>query len=99
MRWASGKSLTQFITEEIAGLLNAGFQIGVKDSDLTRVSLMTPPSPLQNDFTQIDPQRVMFRTLTAPAFDPPILNTAGRRNAEIGAPNGHANAHSLDCTP
>lgn len=95
VRRVSGKSLTQFIAEEIAGPLDADFQIGVKTADLTRVSTMIPPPPSQINLTQIDPTSVMFRTLTAPPFDASICNTSEWRNAEIGAANGHGNAHSL----
>jgi CubicO group peptidase (beta-lactamase class C family) len=45
VRRVSGKSLKQFVAEEIAGPLGADFQIGAVESDWGRIADVVPPPP------------------------------------------------------
>jgi CubicO group peptidase (beta-lactamase class C family) len=95
VRRVSGKSLTEFVATEIAGPLNADFQIGAGKSDWARCAEIIPPPPLPFDMASMDPASVLFKTATGPAADAAAANTEGWRLAEIGAANGHGNARSV----
>ncbi|RVX65944.1 hypothetical protein B0A52_09829 [Exophiala mesophila] len=95
VRRVTGKSLTQFVADDIAGPLNADFQIGAKQSDWPRITNVTPPPPFPFDLSTMDPESVIVKTFSAPALDANAANTEGWRKAEIGAANGHGNARSL----
>ena len=51
VRRISGKSLKQFVADEIAGPLSADFQIGAVESDWDRIAPVVPPPPLPFDFS------------------------------------------------
>jgi CubicO group peptidase (beta-lactamase class C family) len=98
VRRVSGKSLTQFVADEIAGPLDADFQIGAKESDWARITNVVPPPALPIDFSAIPQDSVMFKTFTGPAPDATFSATPLWRKAEIGAGNGHGNARGLNRT-
>lgn len=92
---ASGKTLTQFVAEEIAGPLGADLQIGARESDWDRIANVIPPPPLPIDLSALDPASPAVRTLTGPGPQADVANTEGWRHAEIGGANGHGNARSV----
>ncbi|WP_284739913.1 serine hydrolase domain-containing protein [Amycolatopsis sp. RTGN1] len=92
IRRVSGKTVKQFVAEEIAGPLDADFRIGAAEADWPRIAPIVPPPPAQFD---PEPGSVMARTLSGPAVDAAIANTAAWRHADIGAVNGHGNARSV----
>jgi len=49
LRRITGKSLKQFVAEEIAGPLGADFQIGAAERDWDRIADVVPPPPLPFD--------------------------------------------------
>src|SRR5580698_7906361 len=95
VRRISGKTLKQFVAEEIAGPLGADFQIGAAESDWGRIADVVPPPPLPFDFAALDPASPAVRTLTGPLVPAEVANTPGWRRADIGAANGHGNARSV----
>jgi CubicO group peptidase (beta-lactamase class C family) len=95
VRRISGKPLKQFVAEEMAGPLDADFQIGAAESDWDRIADVVPPPPLPFDFAVLDPASPMVRTLTGPLVAADVANTPGWRRADIGAANGHGNARSV----
>jgi CubicO group peptidase (beta-lactamase class C family) len=95
VRRVSGKSLTRFVDEEIAGPLGADFQIGAREADWARCAEIIPPPPLPFDLASLDPDSVLVKVATGPVADATAPNTAGWRLAEIGAANGHGNARSV----
>jgi CubicO group peptidase (beta-lactamase class C family) len=95
VRRISGKTLKQFVAEEIAGPLGADFQIGAADGDWGRIAPVVPPPPLPFDLAALDPDSPTVRTLTGPFVEAEVANTPGWRRADIGAANGHANARSV----
>ncbi len=95
IRRVSGKTLKQFVAEEIAGPMGADFQIGAREEDWGRISDVIPPPPLPFDLAALDPASPVVRTFTGPPADAAAANTAAWRNADMGAINGHGNARSV----
>jgi CubicO group peptidase (beta-lactamase class C family) len=95
LRRITGKSLKQFVADEIAGPLGADFQIGAAESDWHRISNVIPPPPLPFDFEALGLDSPAVKTLTGPLADASNANTAAWRQADIGAANGHGNARSV----
>lgn len=95
VRRVSGKTLTQFVAEEIAAPLGVDVQIGAKPEDDDRIAEIIPPPPLPIDFASLDPASPVVRTFTGPAADATSANTIPWRRAELGALNGHTNARAL----
>ncbi|KAM0189157.1 hypothetical protein ACHAPI_010176 [Fusarium lateritium] len=103
IRKVTGKTLKEFIRDDMAGPLGADFQLGVNESDLRRVSDVIPwvgassistsssPSPSPSP----DTDSIAVRASRYPAFSPDMANTALWRNAELGGGNGHGNARSI----
>jgi CubicO group peptidase (beta-lactamase class C family) len=92
VRRVSGKTLKQFVAEEIAGPLGADFQIGAAEEDWGRIADVVPPPPTQFDLIPGSPA---YKTFTGPAGDARFANTPAWRRADIGAVNGHGNARSV----
>jgi CubicO group peptidase (beta-lactamase class C family) len=95
LRRITGKTLKQFVAEQIAGPLGADFQIGAVESDWPRISDVVPPPPLPFDLAALDPASPAVRTLTGPLVTAEEANTPAWRRADIGAANGHGNARSV----
>jgi CubicO group peptidase (beta-lactamase class C family) len=95
VRRVSGKTLKQFVAEEIAGPLGADFQIGAAESDWGRIANVVPPPPLPFDLEALGPDSPAVKTLTGPAVAAEVANTPGWRHADLGAVNGHGNARSV----
>src|ERR1700761_1174476 len=95
VRRVTGKSLTRFVEEEIAGPLGADFRIGAREADWGRCAELIPPPPLPFDLASLDPESVLVKVATGPAADATAPNRGPWRLAEIGAANGHGNARSV----
>jgi len=95
VRRISGKTLKQFVAEEIAGPLGADFQIGAAESDWGRTADVVPPPPLPFDLEALGPDSPAVKTLTGPAIEAGAANTTGWRQADLGAVNGHGHARSV----
>lgn len=96
VRRVTGKTLGQFITEDLAKPLDADFQLGLRDEDLGRVSNNIPPPPPEDPSAYPagfnDPTSLTSRTLMNPPMDATVVTTAAWRKTEVGAANGHSNA-------
>jgi CubicO group peptidase (beta-lactamase class C family) len=95
LRRITGISLKQFVAAEIAGPLGADFQIGAAEIDWDRIADVTPPPPLPFDLEAAGTDSPAVKTLTGPLVAAEQANTAGWRQADIGAVNGHGNARSV----
>lgn len=93
VRRISGKSLKQFIADEIAAPLGAEFTLGVPERDWPRTADVTPPPPLP--LTGLDPSSVAARAFRGAPLVAEESMTPGFRGAEIGAGNGFSNARAL----
>src|ERR1700722_1173324 len=83
VRRVSGKSLTEFVASEIAGPLNADFQIGASKPDWARCAEIIPPPPLPFDMASMDPASVLVKVTTGPVADATAPNRAEWRRDEI----------------
>ncbi|WP_433759420.1 serine hydrolase domain-containing protein [Nocardia sp. CA-135398] len=95
IRRITGRTLGQFFAEELAGPLNADFHIGTAPENHHRIAPLVPPPLLEFDMAALDQDSILVKTLTSPLLDIPEANSAAWRAAEIGAVNGHGNAHSV----
>jgi CubicO group peptidase (beta-lactamase class C family) len=95
VRRITGKTLKQFVAEEIAGPLGADFQIGAAEGDWGRIAGVVPPPPLPVDLAALGMDSPAVKTFTGPAPDAAEAGTPGWRRADIGAANGHGNARSV----
>src|SRR4051794_10700265 len=91
LRRIDGRSLKQYVAEELAGPFGADFQIGAKPEDEGRIAPVVPPPPLPIDLAALDPASPMVRCLTGPVADASKANTAEWRAADMGALHGHSN--------
>lgn len=95
VRRRTGLSLTEFVSQRIAGPLGADFQIGAAEKDWPRIAeLVPPPAYAMNEMSNIDPNSNMAKMLY-PFADPAFANTSQWRKAEVGAANGHTNSQAL----
>jgi CubicO group peptidase (beta-lactamase class C family) len=102
VRRVSGRTVGQFIAEEIAAPLGADIHIGLDDAAIERcaaLSMDPPPADSANAamFAQLDPAALaalMNPPMAAP-FAAGIACTDAWRRAEIPAANGHATARGL----
>lgn len=97
VRRTTGKSLADFVAEEIAGPFDAHFQFGAKEADGARVAEIIPPPPLpEGRAPQIDLGSVTANVLLkSTGFDASVANTSSWRQAELGASNGHSNTRAI----
>ena len=95
IRRITGKTLKQFVDTEIAKPLGADFQIGDREADWPRTAELIPPPPLPFDVSVLPKDSVAYKMLTGYPLDASEGNTAAWRHADIGAANGHGNAHSV----
>ena len=95
IRRVAGMSLKDFVRDEIAGPLDADFQIGAGREDYGRIAELIPPPPFDIPLDALPEDSPMRKTLTNPAPEADIAHTAEWRNADLGAVNGHGNARSL----
>ena len=98
IRRATGKTLKEFVRDEIAVPLGADVQIGARDEDFGRIAELIPPPPLDIPLDAMPPDHPMIKTFAS--FPPDangaaIAETAAWRRADIGAANGHGNARAL----
>lgn len=102
IRRVTGKSVRDYVRDEIAGPLGIDFQIGIPERDDARCAenLFDTAPPAANDWLAVamaDPNAVTTKTLMNPAdpFLPGHVNTPAWRRAQIRAANGHATAHAV----
>ena len=93
LRRVTGKTLKEFVRDEISLPLGADFQIGARPEDTHRIAEIIPSDePMDLPLDQLS--ETAIKTLMG-APSPAIANTAEWRAADIGAVNGHGNARSL----
>jgi CubicO group peptidase (beta-lactamase class C family) len=98
VRRITGKTLKQFVREEITEPLGADFQIGARPEDDARIAELIPPPPLDVPLDLVPEDHPMRKTFAA--FPPTpeaalAAETTAWRSADIGSANGHGNARSL----
>ncbi|MFG1931732.1 serine hydrolase domain-containing protein [Mycobacterium sp. NPDC048908] len=98
IRRVTGRTLKEFVRDEIAAPLDADVQIGARDDDFHRIAELIPPPPLDIPLDAMPADHPMMKTFAS--FPPDtngaaIAETAAWRRADIGGANGHGNARAL----
>jgi CubicO group peptidase (beta-lactamase class C family) len=95
IRRVTGRSLKEFVRDEIAGPLGADFQIGARREDYDRIAEIIVPPPLELPLDLLPEGSPMRKTFIGPLPNADAANTPSWRGADMGALNGHGNARSL----
>ena len=100
IRRISGKSFGTFFKQEVADKVDADFHIGVDPRDFDRISgVLQDQSPVAldevNDFMNLEPDSIAMRAIDGLDLTEEDMDSAGWRQAEIPAANGHGNARSV----
>lgn len=102
IRRVTGKTVRDYVRDEIAGPLGIDFQIGIPEVDDARCAecLFDATPPASNDWLAVamaDPNSVTSKTLMNPPdpFMPGYINTPPWRRAQVPAANGHATATAI----
>jgi CubicO group peptidase (beta-lactamase class C family) len=98
IRRATGKTLKEFVRDEIAEPLGADVQIGARDEDYGRIAELIPPPHLEVPLDLLPADHPLVKTFTS--FPPDtdgaeVAASTGWRQADIGGANGHGNARAL----
>lgn len=99
----TGKSIAQFVADELTHPLHADFRFGVPVSEYNRVAdIIPPPAPpadwkleAPTDATGIETSSVFAKTLLNPMMDASIANQDSWRSAVVPAANGNTNARGM----
>jgi CubicO group peptidase (beta-lactamase class C family) len=101
-RVAGGKSLAEFVREELAEPLGADFRFGVPQEDYHRVAEIIPPPAPPADWKPpappagVDPATtVVAKTLMNPVMDATVANKDYWRAAVVPAANGFTHARGI----
>lgn len=95
IRRITGKTIGQFFKTEIADLVGADFQIGVNSNDFPRIADLIEAKEVA-PILEMDADSIPGRVFAGAADDVVEMTTsAGWRQAEIPAANGHGNARSI----
>jgi CubicO group peptidase (beta-lactamase class C family) len=99
----SGKSLPQFIADELAGPLDADFHLGLQnESEWGRIAIMEPPPPfpaglLDNPPRPDNPMYISLRAMRGiRGLDGPASSTPEFRRCGIGSMGGLSNARGFN---
>ncbi|KOG90214.1 EstA family serine hydrolase [Streptomyces varsoviensis] len=95
VRRVTGRSLKQFVDEEIARPLGADLQIGAREADWPRIAELAPPPAAVLDLEALDPDGPTYKAFLGSPGTAEAAGTPAWRRAELGAVNGHSNARSM----
>jgi CubicO group peptidase (beta-lactamase class C family) len=94
VRRTTGKTMRQFIADELAAPLHADLQVGVAEKDWPRVAEIIPPPPRER---QRDPnsKTISGRTMTNPLLKPGLESSPKWGLSDVAAANCHSTARDL----
>lgn len=98
IRRVTGKSLKEFVRDEIATPLGADVQIGARPEDDDRIAELIAPPPLDLPYDLLPQDHPMIKTFGTIRPDQDVASiaeTTAWRRADIGGANGHGNARGL----
>jgi CubicO group peptidase (beta-lactamase class C family) len=95
IRRITNTTFKRFVADRIAGPLQADFQIGARESEVSRIAPVVPPPAPDVDPGALDPESVSVRTFTGPKASAKAANSPEWRAADLGALNGHSNARGV----
>lgn len=91
----TGRTMRQFIADEIAAPLGVDFQLGAAEKDWPRVATLDTNGVLGDIATPPDTPELTAKTMFNPTPNGTNASSVAWRQAEIGAANGHANSRAL----
>lgn len=94
VRRITGQSIGQYFKTEVADKLDADFHIGVAPGDFGRIADLVA-APEETPVVEMDSESIPGRALAGLDLSPEAAGSAGWRQAEIPAGNGHGNARSI----
>jgi CubicO group peptidase (beta-lactamase class C family) len=96
VRRVSGMSMGTFFKENVADKVDADFHIGLDPSNFNRVADLIPdPASASPLGMNMDKESITGRVFGSTNLPVGSVNSAGWRQAEIPAANGHGNARSV----
>lgn len=90
----TGKTMSQFITDEIATPLRVDFQIGAKEADWPRIASLEPEGLKPMELPEGIPEFIL-KTFRNVPNNPATAMTPEWRAAELAAANAHSNSRAL----
>lgn len=94
VRRVTGQTIGQYFKSEVADKVGADFHIGVDPAEFGRIAdLVADPEP--QPLLEMDPESIPGRVFAGLDPSPEVTRSAGWRQAEIPAANGHGNARSI----
>ncbi|KAF9895328.1 hypothetical protein FE257_000232 [Aspergillus nanangensis] len=91
----TGKTLGEYVREELTGPLDADFYLPVPEEQWGRIAEMTAPEPMQFP-PGLDMDGVMMRAMRGSPANAEVSNTPEFRNVGVGSFAGFANAASIN---
>ncbi|SEL95551.1 CubicO group peptidase, beta-lactamase class C family [Blastococcus sp. DSM 46786] len=95
IRRITNTTFKKFVADRIADPLGADFQIGARESEVSRIAPVVPPPRPDVDPRTLDPESVAVKTFTGPLASAKAANSPEWRAADLGALNGHSNARGV----
>ncbi|MDZ4265776.1 MAG: serine hydrolase domain-containing protein [Mycobacterium sp.] len=98
VRRITGRSLKDFVRDDIAAPLGADVQIGADTAAGRHIAELVPPPPRDLGLARLGPDHPAVKTFAAfppGAYGVALAETAPWRAADIGGANGHGNARGL----
>lgn len=91
MRRVTGRSLKQFVADEIAGPLHADVQIGARRADYGRMAEIIASPPVELPLDYLPEHSPMRKTFCGPPPNAFAANTPAWREADMGTLDGRGN--------
>ncbi|MEO1041222.1 MAG: serine hydrolase domain-containing protein [Pseudomonadota bacterium] len=95
LKRAEGRSVAQFVEDELRQGLGLDIFIGLPDSEKSRVSDLIAASHTDSDELVQMPTPPQIAAFANPPMEPIVANLTDWRKAEIPSANGHATANAL----
>ncbi|EAW12865.1 serine hydrolase domain-containing protein [Aspergillus clavatus NRRL 1] len=95
VRRVSGKSLAQFIRDELSSPLDADYHLGLPEVDWPRTADVVPPPPIPG-LDQLPPDSIPVRAFRGTLPNATECMTPEFRRAELGASGGFGNARAIN---
>lgn len=93
-RRIEGRSITEFVAQEIAGPFKLDIAIGLPASDVSRAAEMLAPASMSTANVGAGTP-AQFAAMRNPPLSPLLPNSTGWRAAELPSANGFSNARAL----
>lgn len=95
VRRITGRTLGEFLVDELTGPCEADYWLGAPASVDARVATLVPSPGSGIDYGALSPDSVLVKTLTNPVIPPRVTTTRPFLAAELGGLNGQGNARSV----